>query len=1170
MSKRICCGPIAPPGCEHLLTKQEWREYWTWLQWYAAWQMWYLGNDGENIKPSREVKKLGTRQGDRRKPSSKAWWRGSITGSVADAVVANGATAADSRASTDSGARGSTEGKRRSITGHRLSVDLAQVIGYSTSDVFARIGPRKPTIAPEVLNALTRRQRINFYLMHPAETKQGWIILHTIFLVLALNIGVMAAQTADGAQFRGSSPAYKWLPSKTTFDFAEAFFTLIYVIEFCLRCGTSKTQKAFWLTKRTILELLALAPFPLVIAWRGMHGDHPYQDPGSMESNINWLRFFRIIRLIMMSQVYDGSKVMFKAVGEAIPPLKITLFFLITVVMVFATGIYYAEPCYDLSKCTFTDIFNAGYFVMVTVATVGYGSQVPSLYNPGSLILTCVVMIFGTLYLSMPLAIIGIKYDSAWTEYEIRARQNSRANLNGSSPAIVAQAVKDDDGVDHTLEPLESRKVYTLSYHICDKFYEISQKMVEVNGTIEKLFREPESTNPEAAFQRAKARNDSTVKILESIMGVLKTHKKVCTEIRTLLPNGDKKISTSKESRGNSFQTREGSAKTSSMASTVFSRAKRALHSVGSRSNMKTKLQHADANSRQSWLWNLLEHNDNSRRGIIVNKVRLYLVVLSILLFYSQTMPELQRTGLDSLLCRRSIADFCKSNDQPGCYVYDGSGNVTSVKINFHCDDGSTDSTCFGVGLNYGSGNNASISCAEGFGKKGIVQVCSNRLCKTSNVFFYDMEPKWIYIEFFFGIIFTSEMFLRIYAHPVRKLLWKDFTLLIDFTSLFPFYVEFVEICTGVIPIYSIVPTAPSFFSIIRILKTFRILKLGTHISGSVVLARTGLLIYQRLMIPLFFLFIGCVISAAVFYELERGTECFIGKKCLWWGKNVLTPTFSHGPDGKRVLIQNTAPTIIVDMLRSTWFSLVTFTTTGYGDMKPRTSLGKLFDIFAMVFSACYTAMPLTLVGGQFYVCYEMYAIELKKKKGLGKHVEPKQQDPKKAIATGNVETRAPTPVSIAGLARNNDGSSSPTNESSTPATMIGAVNAVMLTSRRDMAENAESRRPSITTVEMQILNQFIMIHKVFTEVIEDLSKLNRLGSRRVSIRKGTGSDSEGESMKNNELQIERKIAENMTFCITVFLNFSPVIEKILGTNESHLRSSTATSTHPMQPPESP
>jgi hypothetical protein len=37
--------------------------------------------------------------------------------------------------------------------------------------------------------------------------------------------------------------------------------------------------------------------------------------------------------------------------------------------MIFATAIFYAEPCYDLQTCTFTDIFNTGYFVMLTYVT---------------------------------------------------------------------------------------------------------------------------------------------------------------------------------------------------------------------------------------------------------------------------------------------------------------------------------------------------------------------------------------------------------------------------------------------------------------------------------------------------------------------------------------------------------------------------------------------------------------------------------------------------------------------------------------------------------------------------------------------------------------------------------------------------------------------------------
>lgn len=129
-------------------------------------------------------------------------------------------------------------------------------------------------------------------------------------------------------------------------------------------------------------------------------------------------------------------------------------------------------------------------------------------------------------------------------------------------------------------------------------------------------------------------------------------------------------------------------------------------------------------------------------------------------------------------------------------------------------------------------------------------------------------------------------------------------------------------------------------------------------------------------------MFLGCAVSGAIFYELERGKECYVGRECLWWHKNVLTSVLAEGlPDGTRVMVQNTKVTIIVDMLRSTWLALVTFTTVGYGDVTPRTSFGKLFDILGVVFSACYTAMPLSLVGSQFYVCYEAHVKSEKKRR---------------------------------------------------------------------------------------------------------------------------------------------------------------------------------------------
>ncbi|KAF0714104.1 Aste57867_4040 [Aphanomyces stellatus] len=78
-------------------------------------------------------------------------------------------------------------------------------------------------------------------------------------------------------------------------------------------------------------------------------------------------------------------------------------------------------------------------------------------------------------------------------------------------------------------------------------------------------------------------------------------------------------------------------------------------------------------------------------------------------------------------------------------------------------------------------------------------------------------------------------------------------------------------------------------------------------------------------------------------------------------------------PPGKRIQIQADKLTLLTNMWRSTWLSVETLTTVGYGHMKPRTPLGRLVDILTMVFGWCYTAIPLSLVGGQFYTCYDQY-----------------------------------------------------------------------------------------------------------------------------------------------------------------------------------------------------
>lgn len=48
--------PIAPPGTEHLVTDEHWKDYWTWLNWYSAWQVWYLKSDKTAKRPRSRMK----------------------------------------------------------------------------------------------------------------------------------------------------------------------------------------------------------------------------------------------------------------------------------------------------------------------------------------------------------------------------------------------------------------------------------------------------------------------------------------------------------------------------------------------------------------------------------------------------------------------------------------------------------------------------------------------------------------------------------------------------------------------------------------------------------------------------------------------------------------------------------------------------------------------------------------------------------------------------------------------------------------------------------------------------------------------------------------------------------------------------------------------------------
>jgi len=489
-------------------------------------------------------------------------------------------------------------------------------------------------------------------------------------------------------------------------------------------------------------------------------------------------------------------------------------------------------------------------------------------------------MIFGTFYFSMPLAIIGIKYELAWSDFDefvktrnlellkkpknppLRQKSSSKLSTDTSRGQLLnIDAAAEDASLEKIAAYSQVRETVT-----CDRFYQLSQKILNLNATLQGIVSR--STNAsdapptlESIIQTTKRRSDEASQALDELMSVIKLHGRVCSEAHELLlskgPSAglDRFLAT----MSGHLASKNNSSELGSHVSTM-SRAKGAIATLGSKA-MKAMThddQHADPTSLRAIIWNTFKHRHDIWLPRVVNRVRMGVVVLSIVTFYLQTTPELQKTGVQTFLCQRNIHDFCQVYDEPGCYVFKevaGSGSGISVQVseqrlNLDCSIGASDESCYASGVNYGSAN-FPLSCSEVFTSKPATEhVCQNRLCNPPVQFVFDMEPYWVYFEFFFGITFTLEIALRVYSHPVRRHLWGNMSLLGGVIILLPFYAEVVTLLAGEWPTYSVVPTMPSVFSALRILKSLRILKLGEHIPGSRVLINTTRLISKKIVIP--------------------------------------------------------------------------------------------------------------------------------------------------------------------------------------------------------------------------------------------------------------------------------------------------------------------------------
>lgn len=164
------------------------------------------------------------------------------------------------------------------------------------------------------------------------------------------------------------------------------------------------------------------------------------------------------------------------------------------------------------------------------------------------------------------------------------------------------------------------------------------------------------------------------------------------------------------------------------------------------------------------------------------------------------------------------------------------------------------------------------------------------------------------YIEIICNIWFTFEIGLRFLVAHSKAEFFRSAVNVIDILALFSFYLD--QMLTKAFLVdadYEVL----EFFSIVRIMRLF---KLTRHYSGLKILIHTFRASLKELLLLVFFLGVFIIIFAALMYYAERF-------------QNNQNNDFNSIPVGL-------------------WWAIVTMTTVGYGDMVPKTYLGKFGYLF--------------------------------------------------------------------------------------------------------------------------------------------------------------------------------------------------------------------------------
>jgi voltage-gated potassium channel len=206
-----------------------------------------------------------------------------------------------------------------------------------------------------------------------------------------------------------------------------------------------------------------------------------------------------------------------------------------------------------------------------------------------------------------------------------------------------------------------------------------------------------------------------------------------------------------------------------------------------------------------------------------------------------------------------------------------------------------------------------------------ITAVCLESVKDIGNKY----EKSFYYFEMFSVFIFGIEYLLRVWSAPAREDLGQGSSFIKRLKYIFSF--------TGLIDFVAIIPSIITYFGgldlrWLRVLRLLRLLKISNYSSAIEDFFSAIMADWRSFSAALYLVLVALFLSSALMYIAENESQ---------------PDKFSSIPE-------------------TMWWSLITLTTVGYGDVSPITPFGKIIGAFTAIMGVCTVALLTGIVASAF------------------------------------------------------------------------------------------------------------------------------------------------------------------------------------------------------------